>query len=213
MTEECIIHNSFDTFKLRVFRIEVKPDVIKSIVVIYMGLIKNGCLTRINSACITSETFGDTNCDCKWQLDETFRLISKARSGLIIYISHHEGRGVGLFHKVQSMHLMQLDNLASEVAFKRLHLVPDARNYDFVMPILNWFGLQKITMITNNPDKIKSIQQLGICITERIPLVTTDPLLKAYLVSKQKRQGHIISFAESPNSSQTFEIKKKEYNE
>ncbi len=199
VSEECYIKNIYGDFRLRVFRIETSPENIFSIATLYVLPLFDGCLTRINSACITSETFGDTQCDCKWQLEESFRMIAKAKNGIIIYLSHHEGRGVGLFHKVQTMNAMENDkSLCSATAFQKLHLTPDLRNYDCVMPILNWFGVNEIRMITNNPEKIKAQENLGVNVIDRIPLVSEDASLQEYLNKKKEKFGHIISNVPTP---------------
>lgn len=213
ISEECGIKNAYGNFRLRVFRIETSPDTFHSIAAIYKGTIEDGCLVRINSACLTSETFGDNQCDCKWQLDETFKIIENHSSGIIVYLSHHEGRGSGLFHKVRSMHLMQKNGISSDAAFKCLNLIPDVRTYDCTGPILRWFGLKKISLITNNPEKIESQSRLGVSVIARVPLISSDPTLRSYLLSKRDGLGHLITGIDAPtqdtirNESDLFDPK------
>lgn len=206
VTEASDIRNSFGVFQMRIFRVEVQADIIQPIAAIYQDPLRDGSICRINSACMTSESFGDQQCDCKWQLDETFRLIAEAGHGIIIYIPHHEGRGSGLFHKVRSMHLMQKECIQTDEAFIRLGLSTDARSYDFVKPILSWFGLREISLVTNNPDKIRAQQNIGIHVQSRVPLVTQDPALRNYLMAKRNGLGHMIEFGSEPSIKSEMRI-------
>lgn len=192
-TEECEIINSWGTFKLKVFRVEHRPEQFATVSAIYMGELGNNAIVRVNGACITSESFGDTHCDCKWQLDEAFRTISEAGAGLIIY-TPDEGRGIGLFHKAQTMTLQQNQNFTTAAAFKHLGFDADERNYQIAKPILQWFELKNIRLISNNPDKVKLMASSGLNVTELIPIVSIELAhLHPYLRSKRDELGHYIT--------------------
>jgi GTP cyclohydrolase II len=178
---------------LRVFRVEVRRDLIESVPVIWKGNFTDGMPVRINSACFTSETLGDRSCDCAWQLNAALELIEQERAGMIIYCYSHEGRGIGLFHKVNSMTLMQEQELTTAEAFVRLGVGVDERDFSFVADILRHFGLSKVRLMTNNPHKNRALIDGGIEILDEIRLVKRhDASLKRYLASKKEAFGHVI---------------------
>ncbi len=191
-TEECTINNEWGDFRFRVFRVEHRPEQFAMVSAIYLGDLGENTIVRINGACITSESFGDTHCDCKWQLDDAFRMIAEAGTGLIIY-TPDEGRGLGLFHKARTMQLQQSHGATTASAFISLGFQSDERNYELSKPILQWFGLTKIRLISNNPQKISLVSDAGIEITETIPTTPIHNIrLHNYLRSKRDELGHLI---------------------
>ncbi|MCO5056817.1 MAG: GTP cyclohydrolase II RibA [Rhizobiaceae bacterium] len=197
-TEECDILNIWGRFKLRVFRVEHRPEQFATVSAIYLGDLDDDAIVRINGACITSESFGDTHCDCKWQLDEAFRMITEAGNGLILY-TPDEGRGIGLFHKVRTMRLQQNQGYTTAGAFRDLGFHQDERNYQIAKPILRWFGLKKIRLISNNPDKIELMAEAGLEVTEVIPVAAVHfSHLLPYLRSKRDEFGHLIVVPDDP---------------
>ncbi|MBP6236526.1 MAG: hypothetical protein KA536_10305 [Saprospiraceae bacterium] len=149
--------------------------------------------TRIHSGCITSEVFGMTNCDCKWQMDESLKMIAESGNGIFIYNPHHEGKSHGLLSKIQSFSLMQKGHSSSE-AYNQLGLSSDNREYQFAVNILNHLKVKSIHIITNNPDKIKICQENGLKISSIIPIAMESPndTVKALYKDKVKYQNHHI---------------------
>src|SRR5262249_20568529 len=124
-------------------------------VVIRHGRPRAGMVLRVNSACVTSEAFGDTSCDCARQLTATMTLCVSEGSGLVIYSPFEEGRGIGLFDKINSMALMQEQGLSSREAFVALGLPPDNRDFDYVAPILISEGVTSVRVVGRNRAKLE----------------------------------------------------------
>lgn len=156
------------------------------------GKLTPGCLVRINSPCITSEVFGDDGrCDCKHQLDNAFAMIENEGAGVILYNLTEEGRGNGLFNKVNSYHLMDRHGLTTRQAFENLGLSQDARDYEYAAFILQYFRLNSIRLMTNNPQKLTVFARHGIDVS-RVSLVVRDERLRSYLESKQQDFNHYM---------------------
>jgi GTP cyclohydrolase II len=144
---------------------------------------------RVHSACFTSENLGSLRCDCREQLD--FALAYIAREGGVVIYLHQEGRGIGLVQKVRAYALQEngYDTLEANCA---LGLPEDARTYESAASILRDLGVSSVDLITNNPDKIKSLIRLGIDITGRIPVVIPANHFSApYLETKFPRLRQI----------------------
>ena len=143
---------------------------------------------RVNSACITSEVFHCQRCDCKWQLDRAMELIAEKGQGIITYHTSHEGRGFGLAAKLQSYNLMDegIDSASSYI--KLGHGTDDKRDYRVAACILNYFGINEITMLGNNRRKIESLEGCGIKVINRVPLIYNGEQndVKSYLNKKAK---------------------------
>ncbi len=149
-------------------------------------------LTRLHSECITGEVFHSLHCDCGQQLALTLDTISKTGRGLLIYL-RQEGRDIGLTNKIKAYELQRqgMDTLEANVA---LGFAPDARHYDVAADILKELGVNKIKLLTNNPDKIEQLEKLGITVTERVPLeVPPNGFDDAYLRVKKDKMGHLLS--------------------
>lgn len=117
-------------------------------------------LIRIHSECITSEVFGSLRCDCKDQLDESLKLIKNHGNGAVIYL-RQEGRGIGLFNKIEAYHLQEkgYDTIEANLA---LDLEIDARDYELAALYLKHKKVTQIHLITNNNDKINQLKSYGI---------------------------------------------------
>lgn len=149
-------------------------------------------LVRIHSACFTGDVLGSARCDCGKQLSSALEMISSSEGGTILYLTHHEGRGIGLINKVIAYALQDhgSDTVDANVA---LGLSPDAREYSGASNVLHSMGLRSIRLITNNPAKIRAVTQAGIEVTERVPIVPTlDNWNRSYLESKRQRLGHLF---------------------
>ncbi|CAB5374703.1 unnamed protein product [Rhizophagus irregularis] len=126
-------------------------------------------LVRIHSECFTGETVHSARCDCGEQLDEAMRLIQLEGHGVVIYL-RQEGRGIGLADKLRAYNLQDLgyDTVTANLFLKH---PPDLRNYDVATKILDDLNLSTIRLLTNNPDKIEQIEEAGIKVIERVPMI------------------------------------------
>jgi 3,4-dihydroxy 2-butanone 4-phosphate synthase/GTP cyclohydrolase II len=148
-------------------------------------------LVRLHSECLTGDCLGSLRCDCGFQLELAMDMISKApEGGAVVYLKNHEGRGIGLWNKVQAYALQDqgMDTIDANLS---LGFAADTRIYTEAAKILHLRGLTKIRLLTNNPTKVQTLKDLGIDVIERVPLQTkTLPENQAYLRTKQKRFQH-----------------------
>ncbi|GAA4804942.1 bifunctional 3,4-dihydroxy-2-butanone-4-phosphate synthase/GTP cyclohydrolase II [Nocardioides caeni] len=147
-------------------------------------------LTRVHSECLTGDVFGSSRCDCGPQLDEAMDRIVENGSGVVVYLRGHEGRGIGLVAKLQAYQL-QDGGRDTVDANLDLGLPADARHYGAATQILKDLGVEEVRLLTNNPDKVSSLEDYGIKVSERVPL-TPHPNGHnlAYLLTKRDRMGH-----------------------
>ena len=149
-------------------------------------------LVRVHSECLTGDAFGSLRCDCGPQLDSALRQISERGWGALIYL-RQEGRGIGLHAKIQAYHLQDkgADTLDANL---KLGLPADARNYEIAAEILRSIGVMKISLLSNNPDKVQQLKSHGINVDERVPLlVGIGDDNREYLKTKLERMGHEIN--------------------
>ena len=149
-------------------------------------------LVRVHSECLTGDVFGSLRCDCGPQLDESMRLIAEADQGVVVYLRGHEGRGIGLGHKLQAYTLQERghDTVDANV---ELGLPVDSREYGIGAQILVDLGLTTMRILTNNPSKRGGLEGFGLEIVERVPILTTpNPENIAYLRTKRERMGHLL---------------------
>jgi 3,4-dihydroxy 2-butanone 4-phosphate synthase/GTP cyclohydrolase II len=149
-------------------------------------------LVRMHSECLTGDVFGSQRCDCGTQLRSAMATIAEAGLGAVVYLRGHEGRGIGLAHKLQAYELQDtgLDTLDANVA---LGLPVDSREYGIGAQILVDLGVTTMRLLTNNPAKRSGIEGFGLTIVEQVPIaphVTADNL--RYLRTKRDRMGHIF---------------------
>jgi len=146
-------------------------------------------LVRIHSECLTGDVFTSRRCDCGEQLDHAMRQIAEEPTGYILYL-RQEGRGIGLANKLRAYELQDVGHDTVE-ANNLLGFPADARDFAVAAKILNHFGLSKIRLLTNNPDKFNSLTRHGIEIAERVPVIAPpDELSKSYLETKRDKLGH-----------------------
>jgi 3,4-dihydroxy 2-butanone 4-phosphate synthase/GTP cyclohydrolase II len=147
-------------------------------------------LTRVHSECLTGDVFGSSRCDCGPQLAEAMDRIAAEGRGVLIYLRGHEGRGIGLLAKLQAYQL-QDGGRDTVDANLELGLPADARHYGAATQILRDLGVGSVRLMTNNPDKTRSLETYGIRVAERVPLTPrpNDHNL-AYLQTKRDRMGH-----------------------
>lgn len=164
----------------------------------HMALIKGSftvndtILTRIHSACATGDLFGSLRCDCGEQLIQAMKIIENNGSGIIVYLQQ-EGRGIGLMNKMKAYKLQEL-GMDTVEANLQLGFAPDEREYQIGAEILSTLGINKVKLLTNNPDKILGLEQNGIQVVKRIPLIIdSNPFNKYYLHTKEIYMGHQLS--------------------
>jgi GTP cyclohydrolase II len=147
-------------------------------------------LVRIHSECMTGDVFGSKRCDCGEQLDIAMQKVAE-KGGVIIYL-RQEGRGIGLLNKLHAYNL-QTNGINTADANTQLGFERDARTYEDAMMILKDLGIQKIRLLTNNPEKIKAFKGSGIKIIGRVPLIiAAQPENQAYFDTKKAVFGHFF---------------------
>jgi GTP cyclohydrolase II len=173
------------------------PPVVEEAAVLAMGdpgVAVNGGLApvlRIHSQCLTGDAFHSLRCDCRAQLEIAFRLISAEGRGIIIY-ELQEGRGIGLMNKLRAYELQ--DKGADTVeANRQLGFESDLRSYLLPGAILRHLGITSVRLLSNNPGKVKAVEDAGITVTERIPCIAA-PIgsSEAYLRTKREKMGHLL---------------------
>ncbi len=150
-------------------------------------------LVRIHSQCLTGDVFGSTKCDCGPQLHRTMQLIEQEGRGAIVY-QQQEGRGIGILNKIRAYALQ--DNGADTVeANEQLGLGVDLREYRQCAEILFDLGLCKVRVLSNNPLKLRALEEAGLEIVERVS-IQIDPSEGAekYLRTKKEKMGHLLDF-------------------
>ncbi|HSW48323.1 MAG TPA: GTP cyclohydrolase II [Candidatus Saccharimonadales bacterium] len=158
-------------------------------------LSRSPVLTRIHSKCLTGDTFSSLKCDCQDQLHKSMAMIGKKGRGIIIYLNQ-EGRGIGLENKIKA-YALQEEGLDTVDAQNALGLPVDARDYKIAADILMDLKVKEINLLTNNPDKVKQLNNYGIKIVERISLdVGSNKIDKDYLLTKKNKLGHILKINE-----------------
>ncbi|HEY2999426.1 MAG TPA: bifunctional 3,4-dihydroxy-2-butanone-4-phosphate synthase/GTP cyclohydrolase II [Acidimicrobiales bacterium] len=149
-------------------------------------------LVRVHSECLTGDAFGSLRCDCGPQLDESMRRIAEEELGVIVYLRGHEGRGIGIGHKLRAYALQEQghDTVDANLA---LGMPIDSREYGIGSQILVDLGITTMRALTNNPAKYGGLEGYGLEITERVPLLTApNPENIAYLRTKRERMGHLL---------------------
>jgi GTP cyclohydrolase II len=145
---------------------------------------------RIHSECLTGDTLGSLKCDCQNQLDLSLKFIAK-NGGLVIY-HRQEGRNIGLVNKVNAYALQDKGRNTIE-ANVELGFKEDERDYRVVGYIFENLGIKKLKLITNNPEKLKYVESLGVEIVERIPaIIKANKYNELYLSTKKEKMGHLI---------------------
>jgi GTP cyclohydrolase II len=150
---------------------------------------KHGVLCRIHSECLTSEVFGSLKCDCKEQLESAQAEIARAGEGVVLYL-RQEGRGIGLANKIRAYGL-QAKGHDTVDANRLLELPDDAREYDCAAAMLDHLGVESVRLMTNNPLKVKALQDLGVQVDERVStLISPNKHSRNYLEAKRLRMNH-----------------------
>jgi 3,4-dihydroxy 2-butanone 4-phosphate synthase/GTP cyclohydrolase II len=153
---------------------------------------EDNVLVRVHSECLTGDVFGSRRCDCGAQLHSALRMIAEAGLGAVVYLRGHEGRGIGIAHKLQAYELQDggLDTVDANV---ELGLPVDSREYGIGAQILVDLGITTMRLLTNNPAKRGGLEGFGLQIVERVPIHTTPNEENIrYLRTKRDRLGHLL---------------------
>jgi 3,4-dihydroxy 2-butanone 4-phosphate synthase/GTP cyclohydrolase II len=149
-------------------------------------------LVRVHSECLTGDIFGSLRCDCGPQLQGALKQIADDGTGVLVYLRGHEGRGVGLMHKIRA-YTLQDEGLDTVDANTQQGLPVDSREYGIGAQILADLGVTTMRLMTNNPSKYGGIEGFGLTITDRVQLDTIpNPENIEYLRTKRERMGHML---------------------
>ncbi len=149
-------------------------------------------LVRVHSECLTGDALGSLRCDCGPQLTTAMARVVEEGKGVIVYLRGHEGRGIGLGHKIRAYQLQEQGRDTVD-ANTELGLPVDSREYGVGAQILNELGVTTMRLMTNNPAKYGGLEGFGLNITSRVPLESSPtPQNIAYLRTKKERMGHLL---------------------
>ena len=149
-------------------------------------------LLRAHSECLTGDIFGSLRCDCGAQLHEAMQMIAKEGTGVVLYIRHQEGRGIGLIDKLHAYNL-QDTGMDTVEANEALGHPADKRDYGVGSQVLYDLGVRKIRLMTNDPKKIYGLEGFGLEVVERVPIrIPANPYNERYLKTKKDKLGHLL---------------------
>ena len=162
-------------------------------VVLVMGDLAGAVpLLRIHSQCLTGDVFHSLRCDCRDQLELSLKRIAQEGRGLIIY-EQKEGRGIGLMAKLQAYEL-QDQGVDTVEANRRLGFAADLRDYSLSGAILRALHVDRVRLLSNNPDKIEALEAAGIRVTERVPCEgAVSTTRRRYMKTKKDKMGHLLT--------------------
>ena len=183
ISEVANLPSRFGDFKVKAFKEGAKEHL-----VIYAKELDEAPIVRVHSECLTGDAIGSLKCDCRDQLEYALSLIDE-KGGMVIYL-RQEGRNIGLLNKINA-YALQDTGLNTIEANHQLGFAADERTYEIVTYILHHFGIKKIRLLTNNPDKVNAISDIEII--ERVPIVMQpNKYNEAYLDVKRDAMGHLI---------------------
>lgn len=188
----CALPTPWATFQLHAF---IEAATGKEHLALTLGEINNGqpVLTRLHSECLTGDTLFSQRCDCGAQLEGALRKIAEEGRGILLYL-RQEGRGIGLINKIRAYSLQEQGADTVE-ANHQLGFADDMRDYAICVPMLSHFGVETVSLMTNNPRKINALAKLGIRV-ERIELITGPTSFNSrYLATKASKLGHLLTAA------------------
>lgn len=190
LQEEIHLPTVFGDFRLRMYYSQVDD---KHHLALIMGTPgeHSSPLVRIHSECLTGDAFGSLRCDCGSQLQVALKLIAAHGCGALLYL-RQEGRGIGLAQKIRA-YALQEEGLDTVEANEQLGFEADARDYAVAAQILRDLGISNCQLLTNNPRKVSGLEEYGIKVLDRIPLVQPPTAHnERYLRTKRTKLGHLL---------------------
>ena len=154
--------------------------------------------TRLHSECLTGDALGSLRCDCRDQLEAALARLGGEERGLLLYL-RQEGRGIGLINKIRAYALQDrgMDTVEANLA---LGFRDDERDYAIAAHMIASLDVQSVALLTNNPSKIRQLEQYGIRVSRRVPhILPPNPHNRFYLETKACRSGHWIDFSGKPH--------------
>lgn len=186
--ESCRLPTPFAVFDMHGFE-EIESG--QEHVILSLGDVGGGepVLARTHSECLTGDALFSMRCDCGYQLETALESIAKEGRGVLMYL-RQEGRGIGLLNKIKAYNLQ--DQGADTVeANEQLGFAADMRDYSICGPMLEHLGINALRLMTNNPRKVKALEEVGINVVERLPIeVGRNPYNDGYLSTKANKLGH-----------------------
>ena len=183
ISEVANLPSRFGNFKVKAFKEGQKEHL-----VIYKDVLDDVPIVRVHSECLTGDAIGSMKCDCRDQLEYALKMAQET-NGMVIYL-RQEGRNIGLLNKINA-YALQDKGLNTVEANHQLGFRADERTYEIVTYILHHFGIKKIKLLTNNPDKINSINDIEI--VQRVPIIMeANKHNKDYLNIKKEKMGHLL---------------------
>ena len=187
---EAKLPTEWGDFRIAGYRSKISDE---EFVVLFEGELRPDVptLVRIHSQCLTGDVFASTKCDCGLQLHQTLRMIDEEGRGAIVY-QQQEGRGIGIINKIRAYALQDAGADTVE-ANERLDLPVDARDYRQCAEVLFDLGLCKVKVISNNPGKLRALEEAGLEIVERVSIeVESSEKAARYLQTKKEKLGHLL---------------------
>ena len=190
---EVDIPTEWGVFHVCAYRSNTQDDDAHTHLALVMGDLSGDepVLVRVHSECFTGDVLGSLRCDCGPQLHTALTLIAREGRGVLLYM-RQEGRGIGLLNKLRAYKLQDdgMDTVDANVA---LGFPPDMRDYGAGAHILMDLGLKRIRLMTNNPRKIVGLEDFGIEIVDRVPLlIEPNEYNERYMSTKERRMGHLL---------------------
>jgi 3,4-dihydroxy 2-butanone 4-phosphate synthase/GTP cyclohydrolase II len=185
-----ILPTKWGEFKIAGYRSLVSDE---EFVALFKGEMRRDrpTLVRIHSQCLTGDVFGSTKCDCGAQLHQTMQMIEQEGCGAIVY-QQQEGRGIGILNKIRA-YALQDQGADTVEANEQLGLAIDLREYKQCAEVLFDLGLCQVKVISNNPLKLRALEEAGLKIMERVSMrVESHESARKYLSTKKKKLGHLL---------------------
>ncbi len=183
ISDVATLPSRFGNFKVKAFKEGHKEHL-----VIYKEPLNETPIVRVHSECLTGDALGSLKCDCRDQLEYALDTVEK-EGGMVIYL-RQEGRNIGLLNKINA-YALQDKGFNTIEANHQLGFAADERTYEIVTTILEHFNIKKIRLLTNNPDKINSMEDIEI--VERLPIIIdSNEHNEGYLQVKKDEMGHML---------------------
>jgi 3,4-dihydroxy 2-butanone 4-phosphate synthase / GTP cyclohydrolase II len=187
---EANLPTEFGQFRIIGFRSLVSDE---EFVALVKGEIKSDrpTLVRIHSQCLTGDVFHSLKCDCGPQLEQAMEIVQAEGCGVIVY-QQQEGRGIGIINKIRA-YALQDEGADTIEANLRLGFDIDHRRYDQCAEVIKLLGARRVRLMSNNPDKLRALQEAGLEVVERVPLeIRPKSQAFKYLIAKKEKMGHLL---------------------